>query len=508
MHPKAPADSTLVRFTRRTELPGLERVRYPNLTRGWRGIPEAYTWFTMIPWLEGDVEVISRGVRAQCEPHSVTVGERGEPYALRPRSSMRGEFRVIRVDNTILDIVLEELGFRHRGHPFPREPVRFPDHARRFAQCYDAIARGERLETDQRLFAFMAALLSLDDGVAGSSRYQSRRGVARARELLHSRFDAQVTLDELAQAAGMDRFAVLRAFSHELGVTPHAYQVQLRMARACRLIASNVPLVEVAHTVGYSEQSAPQRPFKQLIGVTPGRTLERSNGPGRRSLFRNFGQDNRVSGQRQWPHRMRYGSARIAAELSGEVMNSLTDLTSDAVVIFADLQQGIVERVRTVDRDSLGRGVTALAQLARTFELPVIVTTVPGLDGGPATLIPEIEATLGPVNPMQRFTTDLFDNDAIRQAVEATGRKTLLMSGVATEVAVQRPSLSGVRRGYSVHVVLDACGGVSERSELASLHRLVQAGVILTSIPSLAGELAANFSQPKAQQALGVLMSA
>jgi nicotinamidase-related amidase len=180
----------------------------------------------------------------------------------------------------------------------------------------------------------------------------------------------------------------------------------------------------------------------------------------------------------------------------------------DALVVLADLQSRIVERARTVDRQILGAGVTALAQLAEIFDLPVIVTTVPGADGGPASLIPEIEAALGPVTPLQRFTTDFFENDAIRETIEATGRKTIIISGVAREVAVQRPALSGVRRGYSVQVVLDARGGVAQRSERASLFRLVQAGVVLTSIPALAGELAADFTQPRAQRALGILMSA
>jgi AraC-like DNA-binding protein len=106
--------------------------------------------------------------------------------------------------------------------------------------------------------------------VEAPNGYLGPGGVARARELLHARFDAQVSLDELAHAAGLSRFALLRAFSRDLGMTPHAYQVQLRMAHACRLIASAVPIVEAALAVGYSEQSALQRPFRRLIGVTPG----------------------------------------------------------------------------------------------------------------------------------------------------------------------------------------------------------------------------------------------
>src|SRR5579859_995121 len=89
--------NTVVRFARSSSAPGLEIVHYPDLTRGWRGIPEAYTWFTLIDRLQGDVEVVSRGIVAPCQPRSLTIGEPGEPYVLRPRSDMRGEFRVVRI---------------------------------------------------------------------------------------------------------------------------------------------------------------------------------------------------------------------------------------------------------------------------------------------------------------------------------------------------------------------------------------------------------------------------
>ena len=188
-------------------------------------------------------------------------------------------------------------------------------------------------------------------------------------------------------------------------------------------------------------------------------------------------------------------------------MQSPKLLADDALVLFADLQEGIVERSRTIERKKLGQAVAALAKLAKIFELPVLVTTVPGSDGGPAKLIPELEAEIGAVQPLQRFTTDSLENEAIRKAIEATRRRTLLIAGVATEIAVQRPSLHGVREGYAVQVVLDACGGISERSEAASLQRLVAAGVVLTSVAAVAGELAADLSQPRSQQGIGILMS-
>jgi AraC-like DNA-binding protein len=262
-------ETPVVRFTRPADAPGLELVHYPHLTRGWRGIPEGYRWFTLIDRLEGDVELISRGVRAPCAAGSVTVGEPGEPYVIRPHSPMRAEFRVVRIDNDMLEALTAEIDARRPEAVFPREPQRNTALAGTFRRLYRAIEHGDTLERQECLFAFLATLAEPARRPAPTGGRTSP-GVRRAQSLLRARFAAALSLDELAEAAGTGKFALLRAFSHELGITPHAYQVQLRMARACRLIAQRVPLAEVALEVGYSEQSALYRPFTRLVGVTPG----------------------------------------------------------------------------------------------------------------------------------------------------------------------------------------------------------------------------------------------
>lgn len=178
---------------------------------------------------------------------------------------------------------------------------------------------------------------------------------------------------------------------------------------------------------------------------------------------------------------------------------------SDALVLFADLQAGIADLRLTVEYDRLRRSVRALAKLARIFSLPVIVSTVPGQDGSPAKLLPEISEVLGELRAYQRTTPDTFQDASLRGAIEATGRRTLLVSGAATEVAVGLPCLSGIDLGYTVHVVLDACGGVSARTEDAMLRRFALAGVQTTSVPTLCGELAGDFREPAGQAAIGVL---
>jgi nicotinamidase-related amidase len=175
------------------------------------------------------------------------------------------------------------------------------------------------------------------------------------------------------------------------------------------------------------------------------------------------------------------------------------------VILFADLQKGIGDLPLTVPEAHLHAGVGALARLAKIFEIPVVISTVPANDGSPATVFPEIFATLGELPVLQRTTPNSFDSDVVYGAIAATKRKTLIVSGVATEVAVLLPCLSGVQEGYDVHVVLDCCGGVSPRSEDAALRRMAHAGVKTTSLPTLIGELAGDFAEPRGQAAIGVL---
>jgi nicotinamidase-related amidase len=176
---------------------------------------------------------------------------------------------------------------------------------------------------------------------------------------------------------------------------------------------------------------------------------------------------------------------------------------ADIVVLFADLQAGIIERTATNDLARLRRAVSALAQLTRLFDMPAIVTTASTSAGAPR-VTPEIAAALGELPQYTRTTTDAFLHAPTREAIRETARKTLLIAGVATEIIVQHSALSGAAQGFRVQVVVDACGGLSARTEDAALRRLVHAGVVTTSIPSLAGQLAGDFTQPKGARALGI----
>ena len=94
--------------------------------------------------------------------------------------------------------------------------------------------------------------------------------VRRIRDHLRREFARTITLEELGHRAGMCRFALVRAFTREVGLPPHAYQTHLRVLHACELIRKGTPLSVVALNVGFSDQSHLCRHFKRILGLTPG----------------------------------------------------------------------------------------------------------------------------------------------------------------------------------------------------------------------------------------------
>ena len=90
-----------------------------------------------------------------------------------------------------------------------------------------------------------------------------------ARDFLHSHLYQDIGLDDLAQVTGVDRFRLTRAFKAAFGIAPHAYLIQLRLARARRLLAGGQSPVEVAAALGFADQSHLGRWFQRAYRMTP-----------------------------------------------------------------------------------------------------------------------------------------------------------------------------------------------------------------------------------------------
>lgn len=160
-----------------------------------------------------------------------------------------------------------------------------------------------------------------------------------------------------------------------------------------------------------------------------------------------------------------------------------------AAVLLVDHQAGLLSLVRDFDPDKFKNNVLALADLAKYFNLPTILTT--SFEDGPnGPLVPELKALFPKAPYIARpGQINAWDNADFVQAVKATGRKQLIIAGVVTEVCVAFPALSALKEGYEVFVVTDASGTFNEVTRHSAWNRMTEAGAQLMSWFGLACEL-------------------
>ena len=153
---------------------------------------------------------------------------------------------------------------------------------------------------------------------------------------------------------------------------------------------------------------------------------------------------------------------------------------SECVVLLVDLQAGLGFGTESMPRQVLLNNAVALAKTATIFGVPVVATTsATKVYSGP--LFPQVQAAIPDVKVIDRRSMNAWEDDTARGAVQATGRKRLLVAGLLTEACVSFPVLSAIKGGYEVFVVGDTCGGLTPVSHELALRRLEQAGAQLTS---------------------------
>lgn len=160
-----------------------------------------------------------------------------------------------------------------RSVPDARDPVMLPLAQLAALEIRRPAYPGQRLSLDAVATIAGAQLLRLasDGGATGHRTWRlGDRSLARVLALLDADPAEHPSLDDLAQAAGMSRFAFLRAFRARLGETPIRYLERKRMQEAIALLRfSALNVSEIAATCGYADHSHFTRRFRTVVGCTP-----------------------------------------------------------------------------------------------------------------------------------------------------------------------------------------------------------------------------------------------
>jgi nicotinamidase-related amidase len=154
-------------------------------------------------------------------------------------------------------------------------------------------------------------------------------------------------------------------------------------------------------------------------------------------------------------------------------------ITADnSALVFIDHQPQMSFGVASgIDRQLLVNNVLMLAKGAKDFGVPVILTTVE-TESFSGAMWPQLLDIFPNQKPIERTGMNSWDTPAFRDAIKATGKKNILLSGLWTEVCITWPTLNMLAEGYNIYVVDDACAGTSAAAHEAALSRMTQAGAV------------------------------
>ncbi|MBS1369691.1 MAG: hydrolase [Lentisphaeria bacterium] len=161
----------------------------------------------------------------------------------------------------------------------------------------------------------------------------------------------------------------------------------------------------------------------------------------------------------------------------------------NAAVLLIDHQVGLLSLVHDFTPAEFKNNVLAVADTAKHFKLPTVLTT--SFEQGPnGVLLPEIRRMFPDAPFIPRpGQINAWDNEDFVNAVKATGRKQLIMAGIVTEVCVAFPALCALQAGFEVFVVVDASGTFNKTTRNAALARMQQAGAQMITWFAMASEL-------------------
>ena len=175
----------------------------------------------------------------------------------------------------------------------------------------------------------------------------------------------------------------------------------------------------------------------------------------------------------------------------------------NSALIIVDHQIGLYTGVRDIPVDELKHNIIGLVKAIKVFRIPIIVTTTTESMWGP--MIPELQEVLKDISVIERTTVNAWDDQRVSDAIEKTGRKKLIMTGISTDVCLAFPAITAVGKGYDVYAVIDASGAFTVKQGELAVARMVQAGVKVVGYSNVIVEMLKDNASPLATEVYSCL---
>ena len=214
-----------------------------------------------------------RGAMHSVPADTLVVIQPGETHHADWMSAQDCTFRGLRIATDLVQQVAIEVAGRKTALPFfPVPLVHDRDLNTQVVQVRQALEQSTSQLEKQTLTLDLLAQLILrcaEDPPCLATLGEERQPVDRVRDYLEDHYNQEISLEQLAQLANLSSFHLNRSFRKTFGMPPHAYQIQVRILRAKRLLRTERSIEQVALATGFTSQSHFGSHFKRLVCVTP-----------------------------------------------------------------------------------------------------------------------------------------------------------------------------------------------------------------------------------------------
>jgi AraC-like DNA-binding protein len=262
---------------RATDLDGLELLR--ATVRQFAFHPHAHEEFFIALTEDGLATPTYRGDSHVIGPGDLIVLNPEEPHAGGPPGHAVWTYRALYPHPDLMRGLMAEFAKVRPAMPeFGVDVVRDRDIAAGLRHFHRLAERPESslLEREAYLVEALVLLVGRHAAHPRAPRPPGREpaAVRRSREYLQEHAAENITLQALARFSGLSAYHLCRVFGQTVGMTPHAYQTQIRVRRAKSLLYAGLPITTVAAEAGFYDQAHLTRHFKRIVGLTPGRYLK------------------------------------------------------------------------------------------------------------------------------------------------------------------------------------------------------------------------------------------
>ncbi len=178
-----------------------------------------------------------------------------------------------------------------------------------------------------------------------------------------------------------------------------------------------------------------------------------------------------------------------------------------AALVLIDYQVGTLQLCRSMSSDLALRNAVELAKVATILKIPIVLTSSQEdqVQGPTAPALAQAAPEAFKNRIKRAGTVNAWDDPNFKKAVEATGRKQLIMGGITTDICLVFPAISAVEDGYEVNAIVDASGSPFQVSDDMARSRMEKNGVTLTVTNTTIAELTKNWASKEGPALVSIM---